>query len=93
MTALSYLLMCLLYFICVGLDVAMFFIQIRLILQWRNTSWLVPFDNAGKSLVDNITKKVPQILRIQKPLSKKGKLLITLIVLAISRVILGSILG
>ena len=93
MTGLNYLLMCFLYFICVGLDVAMFFLQIRLVLAWKTINWLMPFDNAGKSLVDAISEKVPRILKTQKPLSEKGKLIVALIAFALMRIILGSIVN
>lgn len=92
MTAIIYLLMCLLYFVCVGLDVAMFFLQIRLILLWRNINWLLPFDNAGKTLVNAVTIKVPQFLKTRKQLSEKGKLIAALLIFAITRIILGAIL-
>ena len=84
--------MCFLYFVCVGLDIAMFFLQIRLILLWRTVNWLVPFDNAGKTLVNAVTAKVPQFLKTQNPLSERGKLIIALVVFAIARIILGTIL-
>lgn len=92
MTGLTYLLMCFLYFVCVGLDVAMFFLQIRLVLLWRVVNWLIPFDNAGKSLVTAVTAKVPQFLKTQNPLSEKGKLIAALVAFAIARIILGTIL-
>ena len=92
MTGLTYLLMCCLYFVCVGLDVAMFFLQIRLILQWRTANWLVPFDDAGKTLVNTVTAKVQQFLRTRNPLSERGKLIIALAVFATARIILGTIL-
>jgi len=84
--------MCFLYFVCVGLDVAMFFLQIRLILQWRTVNWLVPFDDAGKSLVNTVTAKVPRFIKPQIPLSERGKLIIALVVFAMARIILGVIL-
>jgi len=92
MTGLTYLLMCCLYFVCVGLDVAMFFLQIRLILLWRNVNWLTPFDNAGKPLVNTVIAKVPQFLGTQNQLSERGKLIIALAVFAIARIILGTFL-
>ena len=92
MSGLNYLLMCFMYFICIGLDIAMFFLQIRLILLWKNIVWLVPFDNAGKSLVDFITNKSTIFLKTQRLLSEKGKLIIALIAFAIVRIILGTIL-
>jgi len=84
--------MCFLYFVCVGLDIAMFFLQIRLVVLWRNVNWLIPFDNAGKTLVNAVTTKVSQFLKIPRPLSERGKLIVALIVFAIARVILGTIL-
>ena len=91
MTGLTYLLMCFLYFVCVGLDVAMFFLQIRLILLWRTVNWLVPFDNAGEPLVTAVTAKVPRFLKTQNPLSERGKLIVVLAVFALARIILGTI--
>ena len=84
--------MCCLYFVCVGLDVAMFFLQIRLILLWRVVNWLIPFDDAGKLLVNAVTAKVPQFLKTQNPLSERGKLIIALVVFVIARIIVGTIL-
>ena len=92
MTALTYLLMCLLYFICVGIDVTMFFLQIRLVMLWKNINWLTPFDKAGKTLVNNVTTKVSQFLKPKKQLSERGKLIIALTAFAIARIILGTIL-
>ena len=92
MTGLIYLLMCMLYFVCVGLDVTIFFLQIRLVLLWRQINWLVPFDNAGQSLVNAVTAKVPQFLKTQNPLSEKGRLIVALIAFAIARIILETIL-
>jgi hypothetical protein len=92
MPGLTYLLMCFLYFVCIGLDIVMFFLQIRLIVLWRNVNWFIPFDNAGKSLVNAVTAKVSQFLKTQNPLSERGKLIVALVVFAIARVILGTIL-
>ena len=92
MSGLTFLLMCFIYFICIGIDVVMFFLQIRLILLWKNIGWLVPFDNTGKPLVDSVTGKISIYLKTQKPLSEKGKLIIALIAFAIVRIILGTIL-
>lgn len=92
MTGLTYLLICFLYFVGVGLDIAMFFLQIRLVLLWRAVNWLIPFDNAGKSLVTAVTAKVPRFLKTQNQLSERGKLIIALVVFAIARIILGTIL-
>ncbi len=89
---LNYLLMCFLYFVCVGLDIAMFFLQIRLVVLWRNVNWLVPFDDAGKTLVNAVTTRVSQCFNPQNPLSERGKLIVALVAFAIARVVLGTIL-
>ena len=92
MTGLIYLLMCFVYFFCVGLDVAMFFLQIRLVLLWRNVGWLVPFDNAGKTIVSAVTRQTSKFVKTKRPLSDRGKLIVALLVFAIIRLILGTIL-
>lgn len=93
MNPLNYLLGCFLYFICVGLDVAMFFLQIRLIQNYRTVNWLTPFNDAGKSLVDAISAKVPRYFKTKRPLSEKEKLVVALIVFVLLRIILGSIIN
>ncbi len=70
----------------------MFFLQIRLVVLWRNVNWLVPFDNAGKTLVNAVTAKVSRFVKTQNPLSERGKLIVALVVFAIARVVLGTIL-
>jgi len=92
MTEVFYLPACFLYFVCIGLDIAMFFLQVRLILLWKNIDLLVPFDNAGNSLVTAIASRVPRFLKTRKQLSEKGKLISALAVFAIARIILGIIL-
>lgn len=92
MTGLTYLLMCFLYFVCVGLDVVLFFLQIRLILLWRTVHWLAPFNDAGKPLVNAVTAEVSQFLKTQNPLSEKAKLITSLVIFVIARMILGTIL-
>jgi hypothetical protein len=92
MTALTYLFLSSIYFFCVGLDVIMFFLQIRLILLWKNISWLIPFDNAGKPLVSAITERASGLLKTKRPLSERGKLILVLLVFFIARIILAAIL-
>ncbi len=87
-----YLISCFLYFVCVGIDVTMFFLQVRLVLLWNNIGWLVPFDNAGVSLVSAITSKVPLVMSTDKQLSEKGKLFVALAVFTVARIVLGVIL-
>ncbi len=92
MTALTYLFLSSIYFLCVGLDVVMFFIQIRLVLLWRNVSWLVPFDSAGKPVVNHVIRWPSRFFPPERPLSERGKLIITLLAAALVRIILAAIL-
>ncbi len=92
MTALTYLFLSSIYFLCVGLDIVMFFIQIRLVLLWRNVSWLTPFDSAGKPLVDHVIRWPSRWFPTERPLSQRGKLIITLLATALVRIALTSIL-
>ena len=89
MTALVYLLMCMLYFVCVGLDITMFFLQVRLVLAWRTIQWLKPFDTAGRPITEMVTAQFPRFIRTGKPLSERGKLVTALIIIVLLRMILG----
>ena len=92
MIGVAYLLMCVFHFVCIGLDVTIFFLQIRLVLLWKDISWLVPFDNAGRSIVNAVTLRVPAILKPKRPLSESGKIIVSLVALVILRIILGMVL-
>ena len=92
MTGLIYLMAGFLYFVCIGLDIAIFFLQIRLILLWKNISWLIPFDDTGKPLVNAITRRASGLLKTKRPLSERGKLILVLLVFFIARIILAAIL-
>lgn len=89
--AILYLLMFLIYFVCIGLDVVMFFLQVRLVLAWREIKWLKPFDLSGRPITDAIVKRLPTILKLNKPLSEKGILVIAMLIVAITRILLGFI--
>lgn len=83
MVALTLLARYLLNMICTGITIALFFLQIRLILTWIEIAWLVPFDNAGRSIVDWLTawRLVPNTLS-DKALVRI-KLVVTMVVLII----------
>ena len=92
MTALIHLVLGLLYFVCIGLDVAIFFMQIRLILLWKNVGWLVPFDNIGTPLVNSLTSTASGLFKTKSRLSQKGMLIVVLLVFVMTRIILTEIL-
>ena len=92
MSPLIYLVLGFLYFVCIGLDVAIFFIQIRLILLWKNVGWLVPLDNIGTPLVNSLTGAASDVLKTKRPLSQKGTLILVLLALVIPRIVLAAVL-
>ena len=91
MAGLIYLMLGVLYFICIGIDIAIFFVEIRLILLWKNVNWLVPFDQAGKPLIEALTRQSCRLLKTKRPLSQRGKLIIILLAFALIRIVLGAI--
>ncbi len=93
MIALMYLLMCMLYFVCVGLDVTMFFLQVRLVLTWRSIEWLIPFEATGRPVTDMVAAQLSKILQTNRPLSERGTLIVALIITALIRVILGLLIN
>ena len=92
MSPLIYLVLGFLYFVCIGLDVAIFFIQIRLILLWKNVGWLVPLDNIGTTLVNSLIGAASDVLKTKRPLSQKGTLILVLLALVITRIVLAAVL-
>jgi hypothetical protein len=78
---------------CVGIDVAILFLVCHLVLMWYNISWLRQLDNAGKALVNDITTDLSQYWGrvIQKQLSEKSKLLLSIVVLSLVRLALSEV--
>lgn len=78
------------YFIVMGIDIAVFFLVIRLILAWRDVRWLVPFDRIGGDIVEKVTVTVSGCVsqRSSRKLSKKGALFISILILTAARHIL-----
>ena len=93
MIAIMYLLMCMLYFVCIGLDVTMFFLQVRLLLTWRSIEWLIPFEVTGRPVTDMVAAQLSKILQTNRPLSERGTLIVALIITALIRVILGLLIN
>lgn len=76
--------------LCIGIDIALFFVAVRLILMWRNTSWLVRLNSVGKELVAAILSETNRLwYRVaQKKLSVKGELFVSIVSLSIARLLL-----
>lgn len=82
------LFLAILNFICVGINVTAFFLVVRAVLLWKEVSWLKPFDIAGKALVDTYTKMIDRLWSqvVQRRLATKGRLLIGLVILELTRI-------
>jgi hypothetical protein len=89
MTIYNRLFLAILNFVCVGINVTAFFLVVRAVLLWKEVSWLKPFDDAGKTLVNTYTKMIDRSwsLIAQRHLALKGKLLIGLVLLELTRIL------
>lgn len=76
-----------LYLACVGMDIAIFFLLIRLVLMWRSDSWLRQLNDVGRQLVDALAAKVGRLWfrAVRKHLSCRCELLVGLTVLLFAR--------
>lgn len=83
-----------LYFVNMGIDITIFFLIIRLVLNWRHIQWLVPFSKIGGLLVERITKTAGKFWssRSNRRLSDNGKIMISLGVLALAKLLLAGLL-
>ena len=77
-------------FVDVGVMILEFFIIIRLLLMWRQINWLVPFDTAGKDLVNYFVAVVNKCWSRWRnnELPLKGQLIVGLIILVVLRNVL-----
>ena len=82
MGILPYLLLALVNFFVMAIDIVMFFLIVRLVLLSKPVKWLIPFDQAGQSLVEYTTGIVHRYWtpRSRKPLNERKLLIITLVV-------------
>ncbi|MHC4680123.1 MAG: hypothetical protein ACYTEK_15660 [Planctomycetota bacterium] len=82
-----------LYFVTLAIDITVFFLIVRAVTLWKEISWLKPFNEAGKTLVDDYTLFVGRLwTRIaHRCLAPKGRLLIGLVMLELVRFFLFSV--
>ena len=73
-----------------GIGILEFLIIVRLLMMWRQIKWLVPFDTAGKDLVNSFTAAVNKCWSRWKnnELSIKGRLIVGLLILVVLRNVL-----
>lgn len=83
------------YFVLMGIDIALFFLSVRLILTWQDLQWLVPFDRIGQPLVEKVTTVVESVLsqRNDRRLSKRGALILGIVTLTVMHYILTMLMG
>lgn len=53
----------LLYFVCLGLDIVVFFLWVHILLSWRRIRWLVPLGQMGKPLIDTLMRSVDMFFK------------------------------
>lgn len=78
------------YLIHLGINIAVLFTVIRLILTWKHFAWLAHLDSVGKPLVNGMTNAIGKFVetRWRKHLSEKGLLVISLVALMMVGMIL-----
>ena len=83
------------YFIVMGVNLAVFFLTIRLILTWQDVQWLVPFDRIGRTLVEKVTTSIEGVLSRwnHRKLSKRGALILGIAILTVMQYILTILIG
>ena len=80
----------LIYFITIGINIAFFFLIVRLILAFKSFRLLVAFDKIGEKLVDTITEIASKLLLdlFNRNLSTKKVLVISILFLTWANVVL-----
>ena len=81
--------------ICIGIDITAFCIIVKMILNRWTVNWLIPFDVAGKRLVDSYTDLVEKHWRTvsQAGLTPQGRLAVGLATLIFARFLIRVIAG
>jgi len=76
--------------LCIGLDIAIFFMIVRIIILWQSIPLLEKFNYIGKDLIDIIVKNICMLWdkAKRKSLSEKGRLFFSLTTLVFVRFIL-----
>ena len=78
-----------LHLVCIGIDIAVLFLLIRLVLMWRSDSWLERLNDVGRQLVDALAATVGRLWSraVRKQLSCRGELLVGLTALLFARLL------
>lgn len=79
----------LLYLFYIGIQIAIFFLVVRLLVTRWHVGWLEGFNDAGKRLVDAITTRVGLLWyrMVHRHLSPRGELLISILALYLAQFI------
>ena len=71
-----------------AMDIVFLLILVRLLRRWSSNSILVAFDNAGIPIVERrmrITDRLWVLFRMHRPLSNRGRLAMTILILTVVR--------
>ena len=76
-----------LYFVVMGIDIAVFFLLIHLIVTKWNIQWLAPFEKIGRDIVARVTATVGGIIsrKSHQRLSTKGAVFASIVILTTTR--------
>ena len=83
----------LLYIVCLGIDVTIFFLLVHLITTWRHVPWLAHFERIGRPLAEK-TVAVTEIFlpkRICQSLSDLGRAAVGLTILSLCKYAIGAL--
>jgi hypothetical protein len=82
-----------LHLMCIGIDVAIFFLLLRFVSMWRRVSWLEQLNEVGRPLVDAIVAKIGRLWyrTVQKQLSCRGVLLVSLTAFLLLRQVISGV--
>jgi hypothetical protein len=75
------------YLVHLGINIALLFLLVRLILTWRSVAWLVPLGTVGRPITDAMTAAVAGRLQGRfhgRKLSERGKLFVCVALLTLA---------
>lgn len=80
----------LLYFVCLGLDVVLFFLSVHVLLSWRRIRWLIPLGQIGEPLVEALIRSADVQLkqRCRLHLNRRGLICLFTILIFLAKLLL-----
>ncbi len=84
------------YLAHLGINIALLFLLIQLILTWKYFAWLTPLDKVGKPVTDAMTGAVSARIESrfgERKFSERGRLSICIVILTLADSFLAAIAG